>query len=562
MRTEIQNIQKSNDIMKSTDVTDRLQNWFKLYSDFEETKKYLNNVGNIYINKLFSLFGYHYKGIVENPSILHISAEAWLLGVFGELKKENSLLDSKKVTYHSLLYQIKQVIVEENVFLENMKLLTGIYGVDEPALSDSRIFKMFLVNIQDTKNSILLDGETITRNNFDDILIRTLRVSYNFLLNEFNSTEQDKKSLDMLNIFLEIRNIAEGVERQSQLSYENFSKTFLEKKKIKISELSIEEERKLNIHLESFYEFLLSSFDDLIEEIRLFNKNAGSILFKIKNLVSFKNIKRMYIKYIDFKYLNFVMKKFETEIINLRLEKVLVFMRTVVEKIQPCLENAVSKFKVNYSESKKWIDSTVHKYQVLSEPALKHFKIYYCKAMENYMNYSKVPRELIMEKIYTPAKNINMYIKNNSINLIISTYKYGKNNSELLKNYISETVSQSLQNVKNSVYIKDPLVKVIYHEKEDNKEYMSVSISKKLFLIDPNKSSELLKNIIDGVSRLSLTDSVLQVISFAQIKVSQAKTYILNSYKKFLDMTSGEENDGIECINPMPALNSSNLKSE
>jgi hypothetical protein len=561
MRTEQQNIQKSDDIMKSIDATERLHSWFKLHSDFEETKKYLNNVGNLYVNKLFSFLGYHYKGIVENPNILHISAEAWLLGVFGELKKENTLLESKNVSYHTLLTQIKQVIVEENTFLDNMKLLTGIYGVDEPALSDNRVFKMFLVNIQDTKNAIMLEGEKITRQDFDDTLLRTLRLAFNYTLNEFNSNEQEKKSLEMLNIFLEIKTLAEGGEEQPQLTFEKFSQVYLEKKKIKIAELPQEEERKLNIHLEAFYEFCLSSFEELIEEIRLFNKNAGSILFKIKNLVSLKNIKRMYIKYIDIKYLNFIMKKFETGMKNLRLEKVLVFMKTVVDKVQPCVENAVSKVKVNYSESKKWISSTVHKYEQMSEPVLKYFRVYYGMAMENYMNFSKIPRELIVEKIYTPAKNITMNVKNNSINLVISTYNFGKVNAEQLKNYITERVSQNLQNAKNTVFGNDPLVKVNYHEKQDSKEYMSISISKKLFLIDPTKATELVRNIIDKISHLSLTDSALQVVSYTQIKVSNAKTYLLNSYKRFLDMASEDENENDETINPLPPV-PSHVKSE
>jgi hypothetical protein len=519
---------------KSLDATVRLQEWFQMHTHFEETKKYLKKVGNVYINNLFNFLGYHYKGKVENSNILHMSAEAWLLGVLGELKKENSLIENKNVSYYTLLSHLKQVIVEENTFLDNMKLLTGVYGVEETALNDSRIFKMFLVNIQDNKNGILLDGDIVTRQNFDDTILRTLRVSFNFTLNEFNSNEEDKKSVDMINTYLEIK--AKQNEEPEPFTFEIFSRYYIEKKNINLESLPQEEERKLYLHLNAFYDFCQTDFEDLIEEIKLFNENAGSLLFKIKNLVSLKNIRRMYIKYFDL-----LTQKVECGMKNLRLEGVLNFCRSIVKEIKPYTEKALTIAKVKYTVSRKWLNSTVTKYEEMSDPLVKQFKAYYRIVYDNYLKCSEIPRELFLERVYLPAKNLTLGITNKSVNLFVDTCTLGLNKTNELKTFLAEKVAHSLQNVKSNFFGEEPLVKVNYHEKEGNKDYMSISISKKLFLIDPTKASELVKNIIDKISHLNVTDSALQAICYVQVKASGVKSYMISSYKRFLDLASEDE---------------------
>ena len=143
--------------LESTSANGFTQSLFYLHSEFEQAKKSLQMGSNYYLGKLFSFLGYHYKGRIEKPNILHISTEAWLLGVIGEFKKEIKHEEITSLYFYDLLRFIKSCIIEESLFIENMKLLTGIYEVNELALSDNRIFKVLLVNIQDTKNQIQMD---------------------------------------------------------------------------------------------------------------------------------------------------------------------------------------------------------------------------------------------------------------------------------------------------------------------------------------------------------------------------------------------------------------------
>lgn len=521
--------------------------YMKHSTKFENTKKYLNTVGNYYINHMFSLLGYHYKGKIENVNILHLCAEAWLLGAFNELKKENNeknLSNNQSITYSQLLSQIKQIIVEENNFIDNLNLLTGVYGLKEIAYEDKNIFKMFLVNIQATKHQLFIeDNEELSKQKFEEIILRIFRMAFNYTLNEFNSDENDKKSLDMFNAYLDM-----NIKEQSS-TLENFIKSYYEKKEIKL--IDEEKEKRLLINLEYYYNFLKTSFTDLLEEIELFNKNSSSVVYKLKSLLSLKNIQRLYIKYFDL-----LTNSVEIGLRNLRLESVINFTRNVYDQTKPIGEKSITLLKKNYGNVKEWVNSAAEMsysyYDIYTKNIFQYSSIFYQASKR----YTEAPRRLVNEKVLQPARNLTINVKDSYVDLVVSTFDLGKNKTIQLKNMVQEKA----KNLKNNVIGDEPLVK-LENDSED-KNYLNISISKRLFIINPSKAIEIISSIIDMVRSFSITNIGMNAINFTIKKIDQTRNYANNTYRKFLELANEEENEEDLVIESLSSQNKSECKEK
>jgi len=496
---------------------------------FDQTKRILNKFSNYYINHLFSLLGYQFKGKVENVNILHLCAEAWLLGAFRELKKENyQKAFSNHTTYSKLFSHIKQIIVEEKEFIDDLNLLTGTYGLNEFALEDKNIFKMFLVNIQATKNELIFENEKeMTRQSFEEIMLRIFRIAFNHTLNEYNSAETEKNSLDMLSTYLDFSG------KDGPKSLQDFIKSYYLKKETKLSSgIDSENQRRINNILENYFNFLNTTFDDLVEEIGLFNQNSFSILFKLKTLLSLKNLQRLYSKYMEL--LTNSLKKGSR---NLRLEGVLNFTMNMYELLSPYSEKPLRYLKKTYSQLKLWVNSAAEMPLTYYKITSKHLMQYPSEIYQASLRFSAIPRNLVFEKVYTPLRNLTINLKDSSVNVAVNTYELGKNKTLQLEHSIEDKVT----NLKNNIFGEEPLIKI--EEDSHNKFYLNISISKRLFIIDPTKAMEILTYIIELVRYLSLAKISTSAYNYTRKKVDQTRNLIYTSFKKFLELANEEEND-------------------
>jgi hypothetical protein len=523
----------------SFDATKEKENYLLQSTKFENTKKYLNKVGNYYINHMFSLLGYQYKGKLENVNILHLCAEAWLLGAFNEMKKENNekIFSNQMITYSQLLSQIKQIIVEENNFIDNVNLLTGLYGLKEFSIEDKNIFKMFLVNIQATKHQLFIeDNEELSKQKFEEIILRIFRMAFNYTLNEFNSDEKDKKSLDMFNTFLDM-NI-----KEESASLENFVKSYYEKKEIK--SFDQDTERRLLVNLEYYYNFLNTSLGDLIEEIELFNNNSSSVVYKLKTLLSFKNLQRLYIKYFDL-LANYVEKGLR----NLKLESVINFTKNAYDQIKSFGDKSLAVAKKNYGNIKEWVNSAADKsytvYDAYSKNIFQYTTVFYQAAMK----YTENPRRLVDEKVYQPVKNLTINVKDMYVKLVVGTFEIGKNRTIEFKNLVQEKA----KNLKVNVLGEEPLVKL--EEDTEDKNYLNISISKRLFIISPNKAKEFINSIMDLLNSFSITNIGMSAYNYTKGKIDQTRDYVFNTYRKFLELANEEENEDDLVIESLSSQN-------
>lgn len=523
---------------EDTIADNQLDYFFTLSSQFESTKGYLKKYSSYVINTLFSYLGYQYKGEIENTNILHLSAEAWLLGLFKELKNECKELNEKEIkapmTYKRLLNQVNQIIVQEQDFIDNVNLLTGIYGVAEPALEDGRILKVFLVNIHIAKQSVLkdselLDDELLTEKDFNNILFRIFLIAFNYSLNEFNSEQTDKKHIELFELYQDLK---QKEDEANKLTLDRFIKTYFEIKKIKPeTQISLS---LLKIHLASYFRFIETDLDLLLKEIELFNSNAGSVLYKIKNLLSFNNIKR-----ISSKYYELLTNLLTTGAKNLKLESVLLFYNSAYLLAKDKTEQSLALAKTKYIDAKQWIVSSYEKIEIKIKPILTNVKeqsyIYY----QNALKLTEKPRHLFIDGILIPVVHYSAEAANNSIKFVIDTSKLGKEKAQQIVDFVLAKTSETYNIIKKPIIGEDPLVKVDYHSREN--KYISVAINKKLFFADPQRILDFINNILQEIKQFNIQETAVKVYTKTRDTIVYTKNYIILSYKKFLDLASEEE---------------------
>lgn len=520
MSTPTENKSQTNDCRASTDASFRLNTFYHLSNEFESIKKNLTSSGNYYTNRLFSLLGYNYEGKVENINILHLVSEAFLLGVFEELQKENKD-KPEKLRYNELLSQINWIIVQENTFIDNMKILSGIYNLDNPTLNNAKVLKMFLVNLQSTKNDILkhhehdLKDAKMTREKFDGILSEIFNTAYNYTLNEFNSSEEKKKSLSMYHLFSEIQE-----HHPESFNVRGYSDEYIKRKKLTDSEA-----RETRPYLEYFFNYSLSSFDDLIEEVELFGKNSTNLLFKIKSLISYKNIRRTYEKYYEL-----VTSYAEKGLKNVRLDAVLNFYKSVHGYLQQKSEMGLEKIRTNYQGLKKWIDNN----QIYQDS-----RDFYFRAYENARKYTEIPRSFVYNNIYQPLRNVTVLVTEQGVRLVLDTSKWTKEQITQFKDTIVTTTENVLTGTKNLLFGEEALIK-IHSDKDD---YVSIELNKKLFIVDPEKTKELFKSILESIRNFSVTETTKSAYNGVAVRVNNVKTYLYESYRKFLELANEDEEE-------------------
>jgi len=443
--------------------TDKLKEWIKIYRNFQSVKDSLNSYKNMMLEFIFDQIGYKYNGHIVHPNFLHLSAEAWLLGVFQELEKEinGNLLN---ITFNDLINLISQIIVKENVFIENMVVLIGKFSYLESFANEDRIFRSMLIDMNSTKIEILKD-EKILKNyelsneKFTQIMEKILRTAFNIFLNNINSDEEFKKSTLLYTCF-------DNLKKQHNLSFEEFQKSYATAKKM--NEIISD---NLRHQLLGYYEFSLSSFDDLLLELQDFNKNSSSIIFKIfsilpKNLLTeFFHNKLDFLKALEF---NFSLR-------NLRLQHIRKFLEHCYVNSKYCLTEAYSGLDYKAKKVKSWVNSM----EVVKSVSNISYELYK-NSRDNFGEYFLTGFRKF-NFFYTPLKYITLEIKDKGKSFVITVLNSSVQFAVFLQRIVFGFIARNFQILKNYLIGKEPLFKV----SSEDEDFYSIEINKKLFLINP-----------------------------------------------------------------------------
>lgn len=301
-------------------------------------------------------------------------------------------------------------------------MLSGVYGFDESILDHNKIFQDLLINIHEArrdifKDSTYLEDTRLDQQGFDELLLRIFRTAFNYWLNEVNPEQSDKKSLELLDMY----NDETKLKNKDERTVENFVASYFESKKVKFDSLSVMTTLRLKIYVAWFYRFCEVDINQLLFEIEFFNENSGSVIFKIKNLLSLKNLRR-----VTTKYYQLVSNALSSGAKNMRLENIFVFNTSIYILTKETGEKSVALVKTKYLDLKHWISTSAQGLETRFNPFIKPIKEYSSKIYEATLKATEVPRTLLVNRIILPVVNYSVKLSNNSLDFAINTYSLGR----------------------------------------------------------------------------------------------------------------------------------------
>jgi hypothetical protein len=444
--------------------TEKANEWIKIAHNFQHVKRSLKSYRNTLLEFIFEKIGYKYKGKIAHPNFLHLSAEAWILGIFAELEKEvNGNLHN--LTFHNLINLIANIIVKENAFIENMEMLIGRFSYLEPFAKEDKIFRSMLIDLNSTKNEVLKDDKILKNfelsyEKFVNIMEKILRISFNVFLNNINSAEENKKSNLLFQNF-------ESLRKQNKQSFEEFEKAYVIAKSIK----DIPSDN-LKHQLLGYFEFSMSNFDDLLKEIQSFNKNSGSVIFKI-----FTVLPKIYLLDLVHRRLEFL-KNFsgnEFSLNNLRLENMRNFLAEFYKDSKGALGQALYLADDTGKELKKWV-STIQVVKMASSASCD----FYANLKKNYGEYF-IYGFYRFNIVFSVFKQVTLSVKETLGSYIITVLDKSVGSAFYLQRAIFGFIAHNFQNLKSALIGNDPLFRV----NADDEHFYSIEVNKKLFIVNP-----------------------------------------------------------------------------
>lgn len=489
--------------------SEKTKEWLQIAQEFQDIKKAFNSYKNILLEFVFDKFGYKYKGHIKHPNFLHLSAEAWLLGLFQEIQTELNAeeLKENKFTFANLLNLICEIIVKENVFIENMETLIGKFSYLGAYAKEAKIFRSVLIDLNSTKNEVLKD-EKIRKNNelnyegFLNIIEKILLISFNLFLNNINTAEENKKNFTLYEIIQAFK----SNEEKKKFVFEEYKNAYIEKKNLVDKAL----DNNLVNQLLGYFDFASVSFEDLTCEISAFSKNSSSLIYKLYSFLpeklTFADLAALFqnrFEDILIKY-GFDFSRFKN-IKNLRYENVKKFIESCYEYSKITLTTSYTEVNSKLHEAKNWINSV----EVLQTAKNTSYTLY-GKSRE----YFQIPLEFAQSKFtlyYEPLKTAVLEVKEKTCSYVLTLKEDSQLKVLAFKNLVSDFIASKYQTVKDFVAGENPLLKI--NKKEDG--FYCIEISKKLFFVNSSLFFELfdfVKGILGKVFEIKIVKDAVKAL--------------------------------------------------
>lgn len=486
--------------------SETIKEWLQISQDFQAGKKAFKSYKNLLIEFVFEKIGYKYKGHIKRPNFLHLSAEAWLLGLFHEIEREISAEPIKEdFTFTNLINLISQIIVKENVFIENMEILISKFSYLTAYENQEKIFRNVLIDLNSSKNEVLKDEKILKNNalnceNFIKTLEKILLISFNLYLNNNNFVEENNRNFTLY----EIIEAFKADEGKKELKFEEFLSAYKERKNL--SEVPKENFR---YQLLGYLNFAESSFADLTSEIKAFNKNSR-LIYKVFALLpkrlTFTDFAELVQNKLDF------LKKYGldlTKVKNLNIETVQKFIESCFAESKKALTHSYQGVSHRIDEAKSWINSIE-----LVKSAKDASYTLYGKSRE----YFAAPLEFAYGKLnffYGPLKTTTLELKEKAFSYVLTLKENTEQKVLGFKKLIFDFVARNFQALKNFISGENPLFKL--NSKDDG--FYSIEINKKLLFLNPALFYEFfdfVKGILAKVYDLRIVKGVLKVIGMGE----------------------------------------------
>lgn len=512
------------DNVQSTKKT--LNSFFKLLSDNQNIRAVLNSNKNQIANYLFSVLGYKFEGSIHNANFYHYTSEAWLLAMYQELKEDlqkeilNKLKNNEQAInieydYNNIIEKISNLNVDETNFLRNLELLLGTYKTSDNIvkITQVKLSQLFLKKVSIAKKEILSKKipSHLSKKEFEDLLICIMRRGLNYTLNELDPKEEDKYSLLINDAYTHLQTDSEVIP-----SFDAYLQEINKRKSVNEETPGRDRTNNEDVELPNaysiFYNFAVNSFKDFNQDIKLFNLNSSSTLFKIKkltknylsNLSEFAKLSSNLVDYLS------------NNLKALRTTKAVQFLHSVYSAYRDSFKNGLDTLNNKYTDLRGWINKS-------------YADILHTDFIQKISNTGTNARIYIYENIVSPARDVFVFYSTNTFNIVVKTANWTKEQITNVIKSVSEiicSVASKASEGKKSYFGEGPLFNI----HTDQEKYINIEINKSLNILDNEKVKDAANEIVNKIVNMSMYEAIETGVK----NTIAAKKFIVERFRKML----------------------------
>lgn len=505
-----------------------LDDIFTIVLEHEILKKSMKTGKDSIFHKILSLFGYKYSSVIANSNFFHFASESLIIEIFRKLQ----LKPEEKKSYKSILEFIKTVEIEEVEFLGNIEILIGGPLMEK----EMTIGSSFLRNTIKARSKVLNDiEEIIPQEVFLKLIKQIFLLAVNYAINDYEGVIINGSYLEE---FTKLQ------KEDSNLTLKVFTEKMCKRFD---SELSPELENACK----SFFNLANSNFDDLINDLHVFNLHSTSLIFHLKNIFlnNFQEYGKTLAKLLRLSDENVNFVKSQFSIITTNYDKVNNLIRsmkntttTKIDEMRTWIDETYTKelkvvsnyyqdvntfsseklvqIKGNLKSMNEWINTSYLVTKLSSPISIAGEKVY---------NITRSTRVFLYESIYSPVKDLTVNVSNTTIDFVVNKSAFLRSNVTEMTSLIVEKLQNMLATTKNYLFdSKDEPLYIV----ENTEEYLIISISRKVAAI-PSKIIAFLQFIIEKIKNMEYKKDALQLYESSKQKSQEIYNYSLDTTQVF-----------------------------
>jgi hypothetical protein len=458
-----------------------LSRYFNVLSAFQDILAKFKADNISFINNLLNRFNLSFKYPIQDGRFYHYVSEAWLLSIFHELKslyakdfEEATLFDNFTKNYRQILEDIQYLNIDVNFFVNSLEALLGINKFQDSVvkMGQFKLCHVYLKNINRARVE-KLDcnlADEITEQQFEKILFQIILTGLGYTLGELDSKEDDKVTRLIISTLVKLDN-----NNEFELDFEKLIEEMERDLKRDMEQKEID-----NLNLaKSFANFGKYCFDDIFNNIVVFNNNMSDISASFIYNVSVEGLKKLS-KYIR-DHIKFISRQ------GYLLNKPIEYLRNKRLESSDCAFNNVLAQKM------KDMDILRKLAELQSFASLSNAGLLY----NNICDFT----------LYKNTKDFLTYTTTNSYNIVINVSALTRSTISEYINLITSNLTEKYLNVKEFIFNgENPLFKIT----TDSEKYLHLEIRKNMKLLKMEKLCEIFNHIMEQFKAFSVISCAKQ----------------------------------------------------
>lgn len=490
--------------------------------------------------------------------------------------QEKILIDyPNNITFANILKKIVSLKIDEEEYLYNLSILTGSIYTQSYSSSTTKLIERNIANLYfNALNHVLKnfefgeahEDEELDQRKFENLMMDLFRKAVERALNIMENQSGEEKGSDWISYIENFNKLQETCKdtKLKKLSYNKYLKILFDNNKQKdfsnkSSNLSLYSGSNYNFSLkicaESFFNFSLFKFDEIVDDIRFIITEFKSLHFRIRcilgatitRIIDFNKMSISLVKALLAK----MMKELKTKIRvkSDAVDKLYEYYHKKYPKTFKVLDDKIYSVVQTSTNFKQWINSSCNSikskgYQLYEKQILDNYRLVYNQLFYPVMDFTFRNSKIMGDYVFVKASNCKNCL-NNYRKIILEAVLENRKAMSRKIHLTYNTVSERLHLKKRIDYLIRANDKaLVQYEESEDKTYVILKINKNIIgnifgtikKFRTSTKSYLVQSYTNFLKNLSA--SLFDFINYSIERKNNVYDYITSQYREIVENES------------------------